>query len=166
MRGSHAERIQAQVRWGVPRGCGRGWRETGKPIAQITRLCKDKLGIRQSMGRVRSCFDNAATELFVSTLEHEVLSRTPSRQRARPARSCWCGATSSTTPDGGTAPRPSCRQLAFEKITADQPAAACGQSSPVGIHRARARYRALWVQTGQPKPRDDVETVARWRSAT
>lgn len=41
----------------------------------FTLLCKDKLGIRQSMGRVGSCFDNAAAESFFSTLEHEVLSR-------------------------------------------------------------------------------------------
>jgi transposase InsO family protein len=40
----------------------------------FTVLC-DKLGIRQSMGRVGSCFDNAAAESFFSTLEHEVLSR-------------------------------------------------------------------------------------------
>ena len=41
----------------------------------FTRLCKDRLGIRQSMGRVGSCFDNAAAEAFFSTLEWEVLSR-------------------------------------------------------------------------------------------
>jgi putative transposase len=41
----------------------------------FTVLCKDKLGIRQSMGRVGSCFDNAAAEAFISTLEWEVLSR-------------------------------------------------------------------------------------------
>ncbi len=40
----------------------------------FTVLC-DKLDIRQSMGRVGSCFDNAAAESFFSTLEHEVLSR-------------------------------------------------------------------------------------------
>lgn len=40
----------------------------------FTALCK-KLDIRQSMGRVGSCFDNAAAESFFSTLEHEVLSR-------------------------------------------------------------------------------------------
>ncbi|ADT99149.1 IS3 family transposase [Mycolicibacterium gilvum] len=33
------------------------------------------LGIRQSMGRVGSCFDNAAAEAFFSSLEWEVLSR-------------------------------------------------------------------------------------------
>jgi putative transposase len=37
-------------------------------------LCR-KLGIRQSMGRVGSCFDNAAAEAFFSSLEWEVLSR-------------------------------------------------------------------------------------------
>ncbi|MEU4674805.1 IS3 family transposase [Amycolatopsis sp. NPDC023774] len=40
----------------------------------FTVLC-NKLGIRQSMGRTGSCFDNAAAESFFSTLEHEVLSR-------------------------------------------------------------------------------------------
>ena len=40
----------------------------------FTRLCRH-LGIRQSMGRVGSCFDNAAAEAFFSTLEWEVLSR-------------------------------------------------------------------------------------------
>ncbi|SDU79473.1 Transposase InsO and inactivated derivatives [Jiangella alkaliphila] len=40
----------------------------------FTELCRD-LKITQSMGRVGSCFDNAAAESFFSTLEHEVLSR-------------------------------------------------------------------------------------------
>lgn len=40
----------------------------------FTRLCVTS-GIRQSMGRVGSCFDNAAAESFFSTLEWEVLSR-------------------------------------------------------------------------------------------
>jgi putative transposase len=40
----------------------------------FTTLCEN-LDIRQSMGRVGSCFDNAAAESFFSTLEHEVLSR-------------------------------------------------------------------------------------------
>jgi putative transposase len=39
----------------------------------FTRLCR-QLGIRQSMGRVGSCFDNAAAEAFFSSLEW-VLSR-------------------------------------------------------------------------------------------
>lgn len=41
---------------------------------RFTRLCQ-KMGIRQSMGRVGSCFDNAAAEAFFSSLEWEVLSR-------------------------------------------------------------------------------------------
>jgi putative transposase len=40
----------------------------------FTRLCV-KLKMIQSMGRVGSCFDNAAAESFFSTLEWEVLSR-------------------------------------------------------------------------------------------
>lgn len=39
----------------------------------FTTLCR-ALGIRQSMGRVGSCFDNAAAEAFFSSLEWEVLS--------------------------------------------------------------------------------------------
>ena len=40
----------------------------------FTKLCRN-MGIRQSMGRVGSCFDNAAAEAFFSSLEWEVLSR-------------------------------------------------------------------------------------------
>ncbi len=40
----------------------------------FTRLCPT-MGIRKSMGRVGSCFDNAAAEAFLSSLEWEVLSR-------------------------------------------------------------------------------------------
>jgi len=40
----------------------------------FTKLCR-RLGIQQSMGRVGSCFDNAAAEAFFSSLEWEVLSR-------------------------------------------------------------------------------------------
>jgi putative transposase len=40
----------------------------------FTKLCR-QLGIRQSMGRVGSCFDNAAAEAFFSSLQWEVLSR-------------------------------------------------------------------------------------------
>lgn len=41
-----------------------------------------KLGIVQSMGRVGSCFDNAAAESFFSTLEHELLCRHSFETRA------------------------------------------------------------------------------------
>ena len=40
----------------------------------FTKLCR-QMGIRQSMGRVGSCFDNSAAEAFFSSLEWEVLSR-------------------------------------------------------------------------------------------
>jgi putative transposase len=40
----------------------------------FTKLCR-RLNITQSMGRVGSCFDNAAAEAFFSSLEWEVLSR-------------------------------------------------------------------------------------------
>ena len=40
----------------------------------LTKLCR-QMGIRQSMGRVGSCFDNAAAEAFFSSLEWEALSR-------------------------------------------------------------------------------------------
>ncbi len=89
--------------------------------SSFTLLCKDKLGIRQSMGRVGSCFDNAAAESFFSTLEHEVLSRRAKRTQATSAR----GGSSSpdpsrTTSTGSSYPpsqaqpgwchRPACRQ--------------------------------------------------------
>jgi putative transposase len=41
---------------------------------KFTALCR-RLDIHQSMGRVGSCFDNAAAEAFFSSLEWEVLSR-------------------------------------------------------------------------------------------
>jgi transposase InsO family protein len=51
-----------------------------------------RLGIRQSMGRVGSCFDNAASEAFFSTLEHEVLSRHhfATKAEARAVITAWC----------------------------------------------------------------------------
>jgi putative transposase len=56
----------------------------------FTKLCC-KLGIRQSMGRVGSCFDNAAAESFFSTLEWEVLSRNhfTTRAEAREVVTRW-----------------------------------------------------------------------------
>ena len=57
----------------------------------FTALCL-RLGIRQSMGRVGSCFDNAASEAFFSTLEHEVLSRHwfATKAQARAVVTAWC----------------------------------------------------------------------------
>jgi putative transposase len=65
----------------------------------FTRLCADRLGIRQSMGRVGSCFDNAAAEAFFSTLEWEVLSRNEFRDpdHARQVVLEWCHEFYNTT---------------------------------------------------------------------
>jgi len=56
----------------------------------FTKLCAG-LHIRQSMGRVGSCFDNAAAESLFSTLEWEVLSRHRFRTKdeARQVISAW-----------------------------------------------------------------------------
>ena len=57
----------------------------------FTKAC-ETLGIRQSMGRVGSCFDNSAAEAFFSTLEWEVLSRNDfdSTTAAATAVMDWC----------------------------------------------------------------------------
>jgi len=87
-------------------------------------LCKERLNIRQSMGRVGSCFDNAAAESFFSTLEHEVLSRHhfATRADARTVVTAWCHQFYNNQRRHSAA-----RLLPpteYEKITADQPAAA------------------------------------------
>lgn len=58
--------------------------------ADFTGLCA-RLKITQSMGRVGSCFDNAAAESFFSTLEWEVLSRHhfTTREEARKVITRW-----------------------------------------------------------------------------
>nr|WP_271210149.1 IS3 family transposase [Rhodococcus wratislaviensis]GLK35215.1 transposase [Rhodococcus wratislaviensis] len=58
---------------------------------RFTDLCR-RIGVRQSMGRVGSCFDNAAAEAFFSTLEHEVLSRHHFTTRAQACEVvvAWC----------------------------------------------------------------------------
>jgi len=58
---------------------------------RFTALCR-RLEIRQSMGRVGSCFDNAAAEAFFSSLEWEVLSRHEfdTTAKARAVVIDWC----------------------------------------------------------------------------
>jgi putative transposase len=58
---------------------------------RFTALCR-RLGIRQSMGRLGSCFDNAAAEAFFSSLEWEVLSRHEfdTTAKARAVVIDWC----------------------------------------------------------------------------
>lgn len=87
-------------------------------------LCRDRLGIRQSMGRVGSCFDNAAAESFFSTLEHEVLSRHTfaTKAEARTVVLAWCHDFYNTRRRHSSAAL--LPPIEFEKITADQPAAA------------------------------------------
>ena len=82
-----AIKMALATRGGVDAVNGPGWREdeaqrvifhtdrgSTYTANSHTRLCA-QLGIRQSMGRVGSCFDNAAAEAFFSSLEWEVLSR-------------------------------------------------------------------------------------------
>jgi transposase InsO family protein len=81
-----AIKMAVAARGGVDAVNGEGWRtdESQRVIFHtdrgstytanaFTKLCR-QLGIRQSMGRVGSCFDNAAAEAFFSSLEWEVLS--------------------------------------------------------------------------------------------
>lgn len=92
--------------------------------SDFTILCTDKLGIRQSMGRVGSCFDNAAAESFFSTLEHEVLSRHrfATKAEARKIVLAWCHEFYNTRRRHSSAAL--LPPTEFEMITADQPAAA------------------------------------------
>jgi transposase InsO family protein len=89
----------------------------------FTKLCR-KVGVRQSMGRVGSCFDNAASEAFFSTLEHEVLSRHhfTTKAQAREVLTAWCYDFYNTRrrhSSAGLLP-----PVAYEKITAIRPEAA------------------------------------------
>lgn len=90
----------------------------------FTLLCKDKLGIRQSMGRVGSCFDNAAAESFFSTLEHEVLSRHhfTTKAEARSVVLPWCHEFYNVKRRHSSAALKSPDE--YEKIAAIQPEAA------------------------------------------
>lgn len=92
--------------------------------SSFTLLCKDKLGVRQSMGRVGSCFDNAAAEAFFSTLEHEVLSRHhfTTKAQARAVVLAWCHEFYNTQRRHSSAALMS--PIEYEKIAVDQPDAA------------------------------------------
>jgi transposase InsO family protein len=89
----------------------------------ISRSYAANSGVRQSMGRVGSCFDNAASEAFFSTLEHEVLSRHhfTTKTQAREVITTWCYEFYNTRrrhSAAGLLP-----PIEYEKITAIQPEA-------------------------------------------
>jgi transposase InsO family protein len=89
----------------------------------FTRLCSG-LGVRQSMGRVGSCFDNAAAEAFFSSLEWEVLSRhtMTDPDHARAVVLPWCYDFYNHRRRHSSAHMLS--PIDYENLTADQPAAA------------------------------------------
>jgi transposase InsO family protein len=89
----------------------------------FTRVCSD-LGVRQSMGRVGSCFDNAAAEAFFSSLEWEVLSRHHllDPDHARAVVLPWCYDFYNHRRRHSSAHMLS--PIAYENLTVDQPAAA------------------------------------------
>jgi transposase InsO family protein len=89
----------------------------------FTKLCFD-LGVRQSMGRVGSCFDNAAAEAFFSSLEWEVLSRhqLTDPDHARAIVLPWCYDFYNHRRRHSSARMLS--PIDYENLTVDQPAAA------------------------------------------
>ena len=90
----------------------------------FTRLCKDKLGIRQSMGRVGSCFDNAAAESLLLHPRTRGLVPAPIRHQGTKHADdqAWChGFYNTRRRHSSAAWLP---PTEFENITADQPAAA------------------------------------------
>jgi transposase InsO family protein len=91
---------------------------------RFTALCHNRLGVRQSMGRVGSCFDNAVAESFFSTLEHEVLSRHhfATKAQARAVVLAWCHEFYNVKRRHSSAALQS--PIDYEKIAAIQPEAA------------------------------------------
>jgi len=89
----------------------------------FTTLCR-RLGVSQSMGRVGSCFDNAAAEAFFSTLEHEVLSRHhfTTKAQARQVVVAWCQDFYNSRRRHSSAALMS--PIQYERLAADQPVAA------------------------------------------
>jgi putative transposase len=89
----------------------------------FTQVCSD-LGVRQSMGRVGSCFDNAAAEAFFSSLEWEVLSRhtMTDPDHARAVVQPWCYDFYNHRRRHSSAHMLS--PIDYENLTANQPVAA------------------------------------------
>jgi transposase InsO family protein len=90
----------------------------------FTRLCSG-LGVRQSMGRVGSCFDNAVAEAFFSSLEWEVLSRyqLTDLDHARTVVLPWCDEFYNGRRRHSSAAH-MLSPTKYEKMTAEQPTAA------------------------------------------
>jgi transposase InsO family protein len=65
----------------------------GEYTADLFETACDRLGVAQSMGREGSCFDNAASESFHSTLEFDLLRkhRFATRAEARAAVAAYIG---------------------------------------------------------------------------
>ena len=87
----------------------------------FTKAC-DSLGVTQSMGRVGSALDNAASESWNSTLEHELLSRNrfETKDQARRAVARFIDAYNTRRRHS------SCEMLppvAYERLLADRAAA-------------------------------------------
>jgi transposase InsO family protein len=76
---------------GTQRRLGRHLGSSTYTAKHFRKLCAE-MGIRQSMGRVGSCFDNAAADSFFSSSEWEVLSRRHFRDaiQARVVVIDWC----------------------------------------------------------------------------
>ena len=76
--------------------------------AAYSDLC-DRLGVVQSMGRVGSCFDNAAAESFNSTIKVEFIHRHHFATRSEARIKIATGSSTSTTPEDATARPAGCR---------------------------------------------------------
>jgi hypothetical protein len=104
------------------------------------------------MGRVGSCFDNAASEACFSTLEHEVLSRYrfAAKAQARVVVTAWCHDfyyLRCRHSSAGLLP-----PVEYEKIAAIQPDAAERKSSRFGGSPELvdgALFRLLGVESGE-----------------
>ena len=100
------------------------------------------------MGRVGSCFDNAAAEAFFSSLEWEVLSRhqLTDANHARSVVLPWCYEFYNHRRRHSSAQMLS--PVAYENLTADQPVPAQGKSSTI---RGEPQYHSV-TTTAWPLP--------------
>ncbi|MFJ6772645.1 IS3 family transposase [Kitasatospora sp. NPDC091257] len=95
----------AAGRGGLERGCifhsDRGSEYTSTEF----RTEISKLGMRQSMGRVGSCYDNAVAESFFAVLKEEIGTRIwPDRATARAEIFAFIETFCASTPSGATSP--------------------------------------------------------------